>query len=105
MELVLQEFYRVVRENPDKDFLLTKVGCGIAGYDEDFMKGLFMNPPANIVLPDDSATTRFQSKQTQQERLYAFLSDGTRPQDGCHRERTDQSHFPRTSVLIAGGGI
>lgn len=43
--------------NQDKEFLLTKVGCGIAGYSEDFMKGLFNNNifklPKNLILPID----------------------------------------------------
>lgn len=35
------------------EFLLTKVGCGIAGYKEKFMKSLFKNPPNNLILPED----------------------------------------------------
>lgn len=36
-----------------KTFLLTKVGCGIAGFDENEMKQLFDRPdmPANIIKP------------------------------------------------------
>lgn len=40
-------------ENPDKEFLLTKVGCGIAGIDESFMRSMFKNPRKNMVLPED----------------------------------------------------
>ncbi len=47
----IYKLYRVVRKNPDKEFLLTKVGCGIAGYPEEFMKSLFKNCPKNIVKP------------------------------------------------------
>jgi hypothetical protein len=35
------------------EFLLTKVGCGIAGYPEEFMKKLFAHPPKNLILPED----------------------------------------------------
>lgn len=49
----VRRFYVVVRANPDKEFLLTKVGCGIAGYDEAYMKSLFRSAPANVVKPDD----------------------------------------------------
>ena len=41
---------------PDKDFLLTKIGCGIAGFDERFVKELFYEQyplPNNLVLPED----------------------------------------------------
>ncbi|CAB4131243.1 hypothetical protein UFOVP130_71 [uncultured Caudovirales phage] len=39
--------------HPGKRFLLTKVGCGIAGYPESTMRALFTNPPANLILPED----------------------------------------------------
>lgn len=45
--------YEVVRANPEKNFLLTKVGCGIAGYEEEYMKELFTEPPTNLILPKD----------------------------------------------------
>ncbi len=34
-------------------FLLTKVGCGLAGYVENDMKRLFQSPPTNIIKPKD----------------------------------------------------
>jgi hypothetical protein len=42
-------------ENTTKVFLVTKVGCGIAGHEEEEMKKLFDLPklPANIVLPKE----------------------------------------------------
>jgi hypothetical protein len=49
----VKEFYRVARENPSRQFLLTKVGCGIAGYDEGYMRSLFADHPTNVVPPDD----------------------------------------------------
>lgn len=46
--------YKTCRSSPDKEFLLTKVGCGIAGYSEQKMKELFTdNPPDNLTLPED----------------------------------------------------
>jgi hypothetical protein len=42
--------------NRDKDFLLTKVGCGIAGYSEEYMMSIFRSKekrPKNIFLPED----------------------------------------------------
>lgn len=46
-------FFRIAKKNPEKEFLLTRVGCGIAGYEESFMKSLFRNPPKNVVLPKE----------------------------------------------------
>jgi hypothetical protein len=45
--------YICCAENLSKEFLLTKVGCGIAGFDEKFIKSLFADHPKNLVLPED----------------------------------------------------
>ncbi len=39
----------VAKENPDKEFLLTPVGTGIAGFTMDEIDPLFENLPDNIV--------------------------------------------------------
>jgi hypothetical protein len=43
--------YKTCLENKDKTFLLTKVGCGIAGYSSEFMKNLFIDNPKNLIKP------------------------------------------------------
>lgn len=47
--------YHVCRENPDKEFLLTKVGCGLAGFSEDKIIWLFtvVSQPSNLILPEE----------------------------------------------------
>ena len=45
------EFFQVAINYPGMVFLLTKVGCGLAGYSEEYMKSLFVNSPPNIVKP------------------------------------------------------
>lgn len=45
--------YATARALPEKTFLLTKVGCGIASYDEEDMKALFANAPNNIIKPEN----------------------------------------------------
>ncbi len=45
--------YAICRALPEKTFLLTKVGCGIARYPESQMKALFTEPPTNLVLPEE----------------------------------------------------
>lgn len=45
--------YEVCEANPGKSFLLTKVGCGLAGFAEADMRAMFALPPKNLVLPED----------------------------------------------------
>lgn len=44
--------YTACYNNPGLEFLLTKVGCGLAGYGEEYMKSLFKDPPPNLVMPE-----------------------------------------------------
>ena len=46
-------FYRRANAHPEYTFLLTKVGCGIAGYPAEDMCLLFQDAPENVVLPED----------------------------------------------------
>lgn len=59
----LEDFVRYAKKHPKKQFLLTKVGCGIAGYDEHHVKEMLViaalraskynshELPSNIVKP------------------------------------------------------
>ena len=38
---------------PEDTFLITKVGCGLAGYEEEYMRSFFLYPAPNMVLPED----------------------------------------------------
>ena len=49
---ITDAFYRCVNAHPDRTFLLTKVGCGIAGYSEDAMKNLLAPSRPNLVKPE-----------------------------------------------------
>lgn len=51
LELSVAKLYLCCLDNPDKEFLLTRVGCGIAGYGESYMMGMFGDPPENLILP------------------------------------------------------
>lgn len=53
LEEARDHLYWNCAQHPEKRFLLTKVGCGIAGYAEDRMRALFAEPPANLILPED----------------------------------------------------
>jgi len=44
--------YKVAEKNQDTQFLVTKVGCGIAGFTKDEMKKIFQgDKPSNVILP------------------------------------------------------
>lgn len=45
-------FVAFAREHPELRFLLTEVGCGIAGYAPEQVAGFFAGAPDNVELPD-----------------------------------------------------
>lgn len=53
LERSRDRLYETALALPEKRFLLTKVGCGIAGYPEEEMKELFQHAPKNIIKPED----------------------------------------------------
>lgn len=53
LEEARDNLYLTCEEHPELRFLLTKVGCGLAGYVESEMRALFANPPSNLILPED----------------------------------------------------
>lgn len=48
-------FVRFAAEHPELRFLLTEVGCGIAGYAPEEVAPFFADAPANVVLPESFA--------------------------------------------------
>jgi len=47
-----EEFLAFARSRTDLRFLLTPIGTGIAGYSAEQVAPLFLDAPANVVLPD-----------------------------------------------------
>lgn len=47
------KLYKTARYHRSKEFLLTKVGCGTAGFSEEKMQRLFTNAPENVIKPED----------------------------------------------------
>lgn len=47
-------FLRVAAANPDREFLVTKIGCGLAGYSTAEIAPLFLRHsiPPNVSLPE-----------------------------------------------------
>lgn len=54
IERYIQYFLIEVMEHPDTEFLVTKIGCGLAGYSETEIANLFKNKniPPNVTLPE-----------------------------------------------------
>ena len=53
MQTEVREFLKFAGEHPELRFLVTKVGCGIAGYTPAEVAPLFRGSPGNVVLPEE----------------------------------------------------
>jgi hypothetical protein len=51
IELYIAQFLRYAETHPDDEFLLTPIGCGLAGYRRDQIKPLIekYNRPSNVI--------------------------------------------------------
>lgn len=51
IEYYIAEFVHHAKNNPDDEFLLTPIGCGLAGYRRDEIRPLVekYNPPSNVI--------------------------------------------------------
>ena len=48
----VDEFIRHARRNPQTYFLVTRVGCGLAGYKAEQISPMFKTAPGNCLLPN-----------------------------------------------------
>lgn len=46
------DFLDYARQRPNTRFELTPIGCGLAGYRPDQIAPMFINAPANVLMPD-----------------------------------------------------
>jgi hypothetical protein len=46
-------FLNYARDNPDLEFEVTRVGCGLAGYKNEQIAPFFRNAPPNCYLPEE----------------------------------------------------
>jgi hypothetical protein len=51
LEIAVEKFIAYATLSHDITFMLTKVGCGIAGHDEDKVMTLFADAPVNVIRP------------------------------------------------------
>lgn len=53
IELHVVDFLEYARNHPELQFLVTKIGCGLAGYQEYQIAPFFKDAPDNCQLPDN----------------------------------------------------
>ena len=76
LEEAVYRFFSHAKKNRDKIYLITKIGCGIAGHDEDRIKKLFnTDTPINIYLPRDWEQRKYVAYEYDAE---SFLEPLTR---------------------------
>lgn len=51
IEHSISKFLRYAGDNPDIDFQVTRIGCGLAGYSDEDIAPLFRGAPENCHLP------------------------------------------------------
>lgn len=51
ISIYVKKFVEYARAHPEKEFLVTLIGCGYAGYQPDKIKPMFRNVPENVTLP------------------------------------------------------
>ncbi|AXC11847.1 Phage protein [Acidisarcina polymorpha] len=47
----VQHFIEYADQHPEQSFFVTRVGCGLAGYQDNGVAPLFLHAPANCLLP------------------------------------------------------
>ncbi len=52
ISLYVEDFKDWAESLPDLTFLVTKIGCGLAGYEESDIAPMFKDAPSNCVLPE-----------------------------------------------------
>lgn len=51
--LYVQNFINYAWDNPDLEFEVTRIGCGLAGYKDKDIAPLFKNAPSNCIFPKE----------------------------------------------------
>lgn len=53
IEKHVREFKEFATNHPDMFFNVTRIGCGLAGYTDKQIAPMFINAPANCILPEE----------------------------------------------------
>lgn len=52
IEYYVEKFKAFAEKLPEQNFQVTKIGCGLAGYNESQIAPMFKNAPKNCILPE-----------------------------------------------------
>lgn len=52
VQLGVERFLRFARKNPDREFFVTRIGCGLAGFEDAQIAAMFRGASENCSLPD-----------------------------------------------------
>ncbi len=52
VKLGVDRFIRFANDHPELTFEVTKIGCGLAGFQESLIRPLFKSAPKNCMLPE-----------------------------------------------------
>lgn len=52
IQVQVNKFLRFAENNSEKTFLVTQIGCGLAGYSPKDIAPLFKGVPSNVILPE-----------------------------------------------------
>lgn len=47
----VDDFIEYAKKHPNDDFIVTRVGCGLAGYVDEDISPMFRQAPSNCILP------------------------------------------------------
>jgi hypothetical protein len=53
IKFYVNRFLAYADTQPDLKFLVTRIGCGLAGYKDEDIAPLFSDAPSNVILPDE----------------------------------------------------
>lgn len=98
----VQKFLEYAGKNPKTEFMLTRIGCGLAGFDDSTIAPLFADAPQNVYLPGKWES--FRSKEKPAPRVVVAGSRNFSNQDKAfsYLDRI-LSKSPVEPVIVSGG--
>jgi hypothetical protein len=61
----VNDFILFAKQSPERTFYVTKIGCGLAGYDVKDIAPLFYDVPNNVILPKEFASDLYEERYEQ----------------------------------------
>lgn len=53
IEIYVSKFILYAKNNPEKEFALTPIGCGLAGYSYEDIAPMFVDSSPNVIIPKE----------------------------------------------------